>query len=242
MRRSLVSLAVATLLIGSGARTPAARLPLLDHYARIALEDWLGESPLLFEAIYVKQPGDSPAVFHSAVDGKGPTVTLLEATVGSVTHVLGGYNPVSWSSDAGFNNVPEDAKRTAFIFNLTTGVIHRQRPSYDRLDTRALGRLQSYNSMTHGPTFGAGPDVWVDANQTGTLDVGGATQATFGGGQCPYFNTDIVGAIHAAYPACGFNRDAVDFSVGALEVYAVAKPGCQGPANHGHVPGRCQTP
>ena len=49
--------------------------------------------------------------FHKACDGKGATITVIRSTNG---YILGGYNPVSWSSVKGVAEA-----HGAFIFTVT---------------------------------------------------------------------------------------------------------------------------
>ncbi|KAF2072647.1 hypothetical protein CYY_006049 [Polysphondylium violaceum] len=50
-----------------------------------------------FELLYQASDNEfSASSFHSACDGKGATITLIETTLGCV---FGGYNSQSWNSD-----------------------------------------------------------------------------------------------------------------------------------------------
>lgn len=85
------------------------------------IEAWIGTGPKTFTNIYEKQTGDTAAQFHAAADNKGPTIVVMEATVGSDTKIIGGYNPVSWN--CGLNNYVYSPlnNRKAFLINLTQG-------------------------------------------------------------------------------------------------------------------------
>lgn len=196
--------------------------PILTSSFETQLEGWLGSGDLVFTNIYTKATGDTTIDFHAAVDGRGATFTLFEALYEGNTFVLGGYNPQSWSSIGDFNLTPTDAERTAFIYNLSTGVAQRQRLTSDPFDPDA-GQFQTYNDGSFGPTFGAGTDLWVDAGQGSNLSTGGAFQGSYGtGGPCAYGSTSVLGVSQFTTPCLSFTGIPFEFSVGALEVYTVA--------------------
>jgi hypothetical protein len=205
----------------------AAGAPLLTSFYESQLEGWLGAGDLVFKKIYAKKPGQTVKDLHLAVDGKGPTFTLLEASVDGNTYVIGGYNPQPWLSHSGYALTSTDSSRTAFIFNLTLGTVQFQRLTSDTSDTLALGRFQTLNDAQSGPTFGAGPDLWVDTKQSAALTIGGALQGSFGTSVCPSFGQNILGAVHAAGSTCAFNQTTADFSVGSLEVYTFTPMTCR---------------
>lgn len=137
------------------------------------LETWLGEGPLALTNIFTKGiTGNSSTDWHSAVDNRGRTFSVFEATVNGTSHILGGYNPQSWNSTNAFSYTSADADRTAFIFNLTDSVIQRQcvstGPATCGLDNFDIGNEQSYNWDAYGPTFGGGHDFRI----TGALSTG----------------------------------------------------------------------
>jgi hypothetical protein len=108
------SASAAIVVGGSELLTPA--------YAQ-QLQDWLGEGPIALTNIFTKATGDTSADFHAAADGQGRTFSVLEVLTvnGEVaTQIIGGYNPQSWSSNAGWHLSPTNAERTAFLFNLST--------------------------------------------------------------------------------------------------------------------------
>ncbi|WP_051293421.1 PEP_CTERM-anchored TLD domain-containing protein [Pseudoduganella violaceinigra] len=137
-----------------------ASTPLLTDADMAQLSSWLGNGPVRLERLYQKRDGETAADFHAAVDGKGRTFTVMEATneLGQMFKV-GGYNPQSWASSGGFHITTEDARRTGFLFNLTSRQIHRQTPRTYALDT--VGSFQTWNNATTGPVFGAGHDLYV---------------------------------------------------------------------------------
>ena len=50
-------------------------------------------------------------IFHNKCDNKGPTIILFKNEKGNI---YGGYSPISWNTNDGWQSVPE-----AFIFTLT---------------------------------------------------------------------------------------------------------------------------
>ena len=144
------------LLILSTAR---ADTPLLTPSDIAQLKTWLG-GPFTLVRLYDKQDGQTAADFHAAVDGKGRTFTVMEATTElGQTFKVGGYNPQSWDSSGAFHRTTEDALRTGFLFNLTSRQVHRQTPRTYALDT--VGSFQTWNDARTGPVFGAGHDLYV---------------------------------------------------------------------------------
>jgi len=143
------------------AQTPAPDTPLLDPTLHGQLERWLGAGPLHLDNLYTRQAGDDSLDFHAAVDGRGSNFTLMRiGDEAGDSWLVGGYNPQSWSSTDGWHVSERDWQRTAFIFNYTDPALYRQVPTAHILPSQ--GSRQTYNWPDHGPTFGAGPDLFVD--------------------------------------------------------------------------------
>lgn len=143
----------------------SAQDSLLDQPLYGQLERWLGVGPLYLENIYTRQTGDDSLDFHAAVDNRGSTFTLMQVSDNDGgSWVVGGYNPRSWTSDGGWNISGPDWQRTAFIFNYTDAALYRQVLNDHILPSQ--GSRQTYNWPDHGPTFGAGPDLFVDDRLT----------------------------------------------------------------------------
>lgn len=158
--RTLASLLLFTIACGAGMAARADTLLSAAHQSQ--LETWLGEGDLAFNAVYTKQAGDTSLDFHAAADGKGRTVSVMEASDGSgQSWLIGGYNPQSWSSNGQFNMTANNSDRTAFLFNLTSGTLYRQSLAGYAGD---VGAHQTYNAADYGPTFGIGHDLYVPAN------------------------------------------------------------------------------
>jgi len=141
---------------------------LLDDGRQSQLERWLGKGELNLNNVYTLRPGDTSAIFHQAVDGKGATFTLLDVTNGSgQSFLVGGYNPQSWSSTDGWHETERDFQRTAFLFNFTTPAVYRQVPTSYQLPSQGL--RQTFNDILFGPVFGSGPDLLVNDDLTKAL-------------------------------------------------------------------------
>lgn len=148
---------------------------LLDQRSHAQLERWTGAGEFHLTRVYALQPGHSAPDFHAAVDGKGPTFTLLQLTnaVGD-SYLVGGYNPQSWSSTDGWHVTERDDERTAFLFNMTEPAVYRQVPSSYILPSQ--GSRQTLNRGEHGPAYGAGHDLFVNDR----LDTAFSYQLTYG--------------------------------------------------------------
>ncbi|KAF2071298.1 hypothetical protein CYY_007387 [Polysphondylium violaceum] len=86
---------------------------ILNHHTFNIINDWIDESYLTnFELLYhtSKTNKFNAQAFHSACDGEGATITVIETTDGCV---FGGYNSQSWNSGGYFYG---DNK--CFIFTL----------------------------------------------------------------------------------------------------------------------------
>ncbi|MCC7010510.1 MAG: PEP_CTERM-anchored TLD domain-containing protein [Acidobacteria bacterium] len=218
---------VITMVLAAGAVAgvprPAAATNLLTSAFEATLEGWLGQGDLAFTALYEKQAGDDSFDFHAAADGQGATFTLVEAFVGTNRYVIGGYNPLSWSSIGDWNYSLTDAERTALIYNLTTNTKLAQRLTSDPTywpGSFDFGQSQTYNSSYFGPTFGAGNDLRVHIDLLG----GYARQYSYGSGApCGVRGADLFGHVANIEPCPTLNGyDLTSFTVGALEVYSFA--------------------
>ncbi|WP_312515712.1 PEP_CTERM-anchored TLD domain-containing protein [Massilia sp.] len=139
--------------------------PLLDRVLYGQLERWLGAGPLYLQNVYTWEQGDDSLDFHAAADNRGSTFTLMRVSdmrVGDEdgSWLVGGYNPLSWSSSDSWHESRFDWQRTGFVFNYTDPGVYRQVLSDHILPSQGL--RQTYNWPDHGPTFGAGPDLLVN--------------------------------------------------------------------------------
>jgi hypothetical protein len=174
MKTFLAASALAVVLGGIGAQASAqstgtsSSSSLLTQDTRRQLERWLGAGEFTFNNIFTRQAGDTSLDFHAAADGKGATFSLLQVTNGQGdSYLVGGYDPQSWSSTDGWHITDPQWERTAFLFNLTTPAVYRQVPADFILPSQ--GARQTFNAPDHGPTFGAGPDLFVSSNLDTTI-------------------------------------------------------------------------
>ncbi|MDP6813059.1 MAG: PEP_CTERM-anchored TLD domain-containing protein [Alphaproteobacteria bacterium] len=192
------------------------------------LETWLGQGSLTLTNIFTKGvTGTTSTDWHNTVDNQGATFSIMEMVAydpsqgQNVTQIVGGYNPQSW--DASIGNwviTPNDADRTAFIFNLTTGVLHRQCRSTDPVicgydnDTGPdnwIGQYQTFNRIDFGPTFGNGQDLFVGS----TLNFGLSSNYSYG----------VAGGLPGSGSLNGLDPNPTGYhwvSVGDLETFTVA--------------------
>ena len=204
--RLCLALAVLAATAGSAsATTIVGGSNLLSSAGADLLEGWLGEGELELTNIFTKGPGDTSEECHDAVDGMGRTFSLIEVVddQGNLVQIIGGYNPQSWSSVQDYNYTYPDAERTAFLFNLTSSEIQRQRLSTSELGTE-IGVPQTLNYPNYGPTFGGGHDLYTDA----LLSLGYAYSHTYGTGGNYGWGYGITGG--------GY------FVIGQIEIFTIA--------------------
>ena len=205
IKRSLAPALIGLLAFGQAeAAVIVGRSSLLNAAQANQLESWLGKGAITLTNIYTKAANDTSTSFHSAVNGKGPTFSLMSATENSgprANAIIGGYNPVSWNSTEGHHVTAPVAERTAFIFNLSTDSLFRQ-----NLNT-AAGQYQTVNLASFGPTFGNGLDIYVNNN----MNLGYSYLSTYSDGS--NLGRSIING--SAY-------DGVNVSYGAIEVFSIS--------------------
>ena len=178
---------------------------LLNDAGLTQLENWLGTGEKTFTNIFTKTEGDTAQSFHSAADSKGATFTLMTVSTngGATWKTIGGYNPLSWSSQSEYNYSDNLSDLTAFIFNLTDLVKSAQRSD-------SQGQYQTYNYSAYGPTFGGGHDVYVNSSLNNGYSFG-YSYGNAGGGS--YGTTNIVTQ----------NSDIIFFAIDSLEVFTLSE-------------------
>lgn len=130
------------------------------------LQEWIcqkrnkGKFTLLYK---MRRDGWNATTFHTKCDNKGPTVTVLYSTNGTVH---GGYTSQSWTSSAqGYYGI--DPK--AFLFQLRSkGDRNLQRFS----NCSQSGNNAIYCNYNYGPTFGSGHDLLTFKGISGTNEAG----------------------------------------------------------------------
>ena len=162
-----------TAVLGAFFQVGGVQAALLDLAGLNSLKTHLGESNITVTQIYARANDDGGiATWHEKVDNKGRTFTLLEILVAgpafgssgtfSGPMIIGGYNPSDWDSVGGYNFVEDPLDRSAFLFNLTLSIFQDQKKT-------AEGQYETLNEAIYGPTFGGGPDLFVDNDFFGTL-------------------------------------------------------------------------
>jgi hypothetical protein len=214
VRAARASLVAAAILLGAPSMSPAGIIvggsDLLTLADVSQLEAWLGQGPLQLTNIFDKAPGDDSLDFHAAADGMGATISVLEVLPsGSYAHqVIGGYNPQSWASTGFYYITAADANRTAFLFNLTTDTLYPQKLSTDPF-CGSCGQYQAVNTISYGPTFGGGHDLWVSAS----LNAGSGSPYSYGVGlYAPLGHPNIAGQ--------PYSSESIFF--GQIEVFTLA--------------------
>jgi hypothetical protein len=176
MKTILAVAAIGLTFSTAASADPATTGPgLLDPTREVQLEHWLGAGDMQFTALFTGVPGSTALDFHNALDGKGPSFTLLQVSnAAGASFLVGGYNPQSWSSTDGWHVTLPDSERTAFLFNMTVPAVYRQVPATYILPSQ--GSRQTFNGAGHGPEFGAGPDLLIN----GDLDMAISWQVSYG--------------------------------------------------------------
>jgi hypothetical protein len=119
------------------------------------LSTWLGQDVDLTRIFAKGVNGSDSYAWHSAVDNKGATITVMEIFNGSERTIIGGFNEFSWVSSGGYIKYPSTNN---FLFNLTTGIEYQKNTGIT---------AQTYNVGEYGATFGGGYDLHVKASLSG---------------------------------------------------------------------------
>ena len=113
------------------------------------LATWIGSGPRSFSLLYsFSRDGASAPTFHRLCDNKGPTVTVLYNTAGSI---YGGYSEASWNSSGSYN-----PNQKAFLFRLAFS----GQKTNDKFPS-TQGTCSIYCNGSYGPTFGGGHDLYT---------------------------------------------------------------------------------
>ncbi|KAK3105723.1 hypothetical protein FSP39_004276 [Pinctada imbricata] len=124
---------------------------LLDRKDRKQLWEWIGK-PSRFDLLYkASRDGCSASAFHTLCDDKGPTVTVLFNTEGSV---FGGYTSQSWNGSGSYVS-----DSNAFLFRLKSKG-HSKCSKFPVMSSSSR-RVQYaiFCESSNGPTFGGGHDL-----------------------------------------------------------------------------------
>jgi hypothetical protein len=218
MRRLLIALSLA-IFSSVVAAAPARAVvvvggsSLLSASGAAQLETWLDATPLYSGAlqltnIFTKTTGSTGFDFHAAVDGQGPTIFVMSATtIRGRTDLIGGFNPLSWSSSGFYQNTPPGAPRNAFIFDLSTNDLRPQ-------SNVQIGAVQTRNLGFAGPIFGAGNDLAVEP----FLTLGSVYPESYGMGCNSHMGFSCEGQPNFFG---GINQTL--FLIGGLEVFTISE-------------------
>ena len=133
---------------------------LVDNTGKFeSLAILLGEDPRSLKLVKLFDTDSSgwgnPAAFHTACDGKGPTLVLIQCSDGIV---YGGYTSVSWASNGSWLVDPK-----AFLFRIANFAASNTRQAAEKFAKTTVGH-DVYGHSTYGPTFGAGHDLLTFRN------------------------------------------------------------------------------
>ncbi len=192
-RRSFVFLALLVSLF-----LPRVQAGLITPGYEAQLESWIGQGNLNFVNIFTKAPGETGTSLHAAVDGRGPTITIMTVSgAGFSNQVIGGYNPLSMNSGGNWNISPPFTEKTHFIFNLSISMVQREFLSQNAFSFNNHPHLIYFNRDLEVHTF---------------LHEGHALQTNYGLGT---HSTDILNR------PTGTSSNYGHFTIDSLEVYAV---------------------
>jgi hypothetical protein len=135
------------------------------------IKNWIDqENDLQTKLIYrLSKDGDKAADFHSKCDGKGPTLVLIENTIGKR---FGGFTNLKWNSSESYIT-NDDLK--SFIFSL------------DNMTKFACTDQNNiiYGGINQGPTFGGGHDLYINDKCSSSDDNYCKFPFSYGNGQIP---------------------------------------------------------
>jgi hypothetical protein len=183
----------------------------LDTAGQGSVSNWIGGT-VAFNLLYESNGGGRTDEYWRAVELQGPTIVLLEAIVNGDTYLVGGYNPFSWDRslmEGGLTNwrvTTNDADRTAFLFNLSSGGVLRQKLTGDAYMPDGYS-LQTLSDTPRGPTWGNG-DFSLNSRYNW-----GSTRVEGYGRDLEYAGRNIFGL-----------TGVTEFQVGRMEVYSASVP------------------
>ncbi|KAL9650656.1 hypothetical protein ABK040_016373 [Willaertia magna] len=125
---------------------------ILTHEQMNQINSWCGNNEQQWNLLWQgTRDGFDANTFHNKCDNKGPTVTVIKTTCGSV---FGGYTRISWSRNENYGT-----DNTAFLFSLSSqgkNTSLKFQISQNRYDNYAI-----YCSSNNGPIFGKNHDLTV---------------------------------------------------------------------------------
>ncbi|EXX68282.1 hypothetical protein RirG_106560 [Rhizophagus irregularis DAOM 197198w] len=110
--------------------------------------------PYNFNLLYrASRDGNTAAAFHTKCDNKGATIVILK--IPNSEHILGGYNPLQWGSNAW------KSTRDSFLFSFTNKNDHNS-AKVGHVNTDYGNAI--YCRQNCGPAFGGGHDLFQDSD------------------------------------------------------------------------------
>ncbi|EFA85392.1 hypothetical protein PPL_02395 [Heterostelium album PN500] len=117
---------------------------ILNYSQFKTIRQWIGDAELS-ELYKGSRDGFGAKKFHTACDGKGPTVTIIKTTAGDI---FGGYSNDSWRSDSTYFG-----DNSCFLFSIRNG---------QPIKFEAVGSTNNvYGIAGSGPIFGEGNDIHI---------------------------------------------------------------------------------
>lgn len=142
----------------AGIVTNDTQLISADYHEQLA--QWKGSDFDLTRIFAKGVDGDTSEEWHSIVDNKGATFTIMEIFNGDERMVIGGYSKFSWNLE-----IPQfdSTNKESFLFNLSTGIKY-QKNDYT---TDVI-----HNQSHLGARFGVG-DLSINSTlSSGTTNIG----------------------------------------------------------------------
>merc|ERR1711934_1055576 len=130
--------------------------PILSGQNKGWVEHLLPSGSSLGQRCYrMSSDGASASKFHEKCDGKGPTVTVVKTTTGSV---FGAYRDSSFKSNGGY-----EPSTDSFLFIVKDRMYMKKKlPLYQHKD------MALYNHRSYGPCFGGGHDFCIQYQRWGS--------------------------------------------------------------------------
>ncbi|KAL9649988.1 hypothetical protein ABK040_003106 [Willaertia magna] len=124
---------------------------ILDYKQIFQLNAWIGNCKQEWNLLWQgTRDGFNANIFHTNCDNKGPTITIVKTTCGSI---FGGYTSVNWTSNTSYFS-----DSNAFLFSLH--LIGRNNNTPFKFPISSTSNAIYCNS-SYGPAFGSGHDLLV---------------------------------------------------------------------------------
>lgn len=129
---------------------------LLNDKMKIQLMKWTpsGKKRKWKRIFRASKDGFASYQFHTKCDGKGPTVCVIQSSIGNI---FGGYTSIPWSSSGAYQFDPN-----AFLYILKSKQRRGQKPT--KWGVNHQNRNSVYHNSSYGLTFGGGHDMYLVNN------------------------------------------------------------------------------